>query len=400
MKSAIEVAHVMQKIVGYIFLLPTATDKLLDILSYVVEKFLSKCSLKYTDVSRDAYSAKCLADPALYNNSISDPAYVNYRNTVPPKHLLKLFSCDNPLYARLYTDLRLSRGDLLWDFSSWNMLTLLTETLDWLANKNFIPSEMESTKTTGGVKAGSFLSPKTRPVARRSSLSLSGTPTDVSLQVITQLGNIGSFCRKVGERALLTLRLEIHCHYFYFLSEIQHTCYFTVNEATQPDACVLELNRDLAAIDDMLTKFCSPAKINFLWSESSQLLTSIVIDSIYTLRDKRLSERGIAKLKRDLFGIQQGLAHVTVVEPEVFDHARWYIGLLDLSDEELEKTLEEEHMDERHANGLVEAITTKRPRGESRLRASRRVLKDGAAPPSVKRPSSISLPGVIRKTFG
>lgn len=409
MKSAIEIAHVVQKVVGYVFLLPTAAQQLLDILSYVVEKFLSKCQQKYVEVTRDAYSAKCLSDVNLYNTITSDPSYVEYRNTPPPKNLLKLYSCDNPLYARLYTDLHLSRGDLIWDFSSWNLLTLLTETLDWLANKNFtsfpdreendrdkLPSGTKSLSNAVVVfKSTSFLSPRqtqSHARQRRSSLTLSGTPTDITMLVASQLSQIQQQCKRVGEKALLTLRFEMHCHFFYFLSEIQNNSYYSVNEATQPDTCVLELNRDLSTIDDMITKFCSWGKVNFLWSGSSQLLTSIVIDSLATMKDKRLSDKGVSKLRRNLFAIQQGLAQVTSVDPDIFDHARWFVGLLELSDEDLEKTLEDERndMSERHINALVEVITTKRPRGESRLRASRRLLKD--APP-VRKLGSNSMSG-------
>jgi hypothetical protein len=72
---------------------------------------------------------------------------------------------------------------------------------------------------------------------------------------------------------------------------------------------------------------------------SFPLLSNILIRSIALLHDRRVNKKGVAKLTRDVFALQQNLTNILPMSESNgavhFDKARTYFDLLNYSDEDL-----------------------------------------------------------------
>lgn len=138
---------------------------------------------------------------------------------------------------------------------------------------------------------------------------------------------------------------------------MQSSPYWCSNDSTEPEPFVLELNRDLSLIDDAISKYLSTPKKKYVFGGCCELMTNLLVKSLSHLQDKRVNSKGVAKICRNLFALQQNLNNIdgtsvnsqltqaataaaatataTHLQESHFDRARQYYELLNYSHEDL-----------------------------------------------------------------
>jgi len=134
---------------------------------------------------------------------------------------------------------------------------------------------------------------------------------------------------------MLTLRLEMHAHFFFYLKNIQAGSYWIASDVTEPEPFIAELNTDLTMMDEVLSKHFSQAKLRYMFGGASVLMSNIIIHSLPNLHDKRVNKQGVSKMCRNILALQQNLTSIISGQEAQFDRARQYYELLHLTDDEL-----------------------------------------------------------------
>jgi len=122
--------------------------------------------------------------------------------------------------------------------------------------------------------------------------------------------SLAESCLSLADRCLFTMRLELHSHLFYFLSEMQSGAYWCAQDSVEPESFVLDLNRDLCLVDEAGGKFLSGARRRYVFGGTAELMTAILVRNMAHLQDKRVNQRGVAKISRNFFALQQNLTNI------------------------------------------------------------------------------------------
>jgi len=211
------------------------------------------------------------------------------------------FSRENPI----------ARADLLFDSSRLLYLGNLAESLEWLVQE-----------------LGSVCIELDR---RRNDKSLSSNNKESSNSTLND--TVGQFTF-LAKRCLFTLKVEVRLHAFHFLDRLQKCSYVVEDETPEPDGCVVELTKDLGALEGILSRILSQHKIAYLFGGLEGLIASIVMCSLPKI--KTINPNGVWKMCRNLFAIEQSLSQLGHAGSGVaFENARRFYRLLTLPPEEL-----------------------------------------------------------------
>jgi exocyst complex component 4 len=144
-----------------------------------------------------------------------------------------------------------------------------------------------------------------------------------------------------------------------------------------PDANVIKLNKDLQAMEEVMTQSLQAPKFKYTYEGLGHLVSSILINS--TQYFKRINENGIKKMCRNIFAVQQCLTNITASRESDLDHARQYYELLYLTPDDILGQVAEKgsHFSEhQYTNLLSLANRSQRGAREDELQASLNMLKE------------------------
>ena len=122
--------------------------------------------------------------------------------------------------------------------------------------------------------------------------------------------SLAESCLSLADRCLFTMRLELHSHLFYFLSEMQSGAYWCAQDSVEPESFVLDLNRDLCLVDEAVGEFLLGARRRYVFGGTAELMTAILVRNMAHLQHKRVNQRGVAKISRNFFALQQNLTNI------------------------------------------------------------------------------------------
>lgn len=211
------------------------------------------------------------------------------------------FCRDNPI-AR--TDLLLDSGRLL-------HLCHLTESLEWLVE------ELESMCTEQQHQQQGEASKRREGVA-------DGWGLRTAINQFTAMAN----------RCLFVLKVEVRLHAFYFLDGLQKCSYVVGDETPEPDGCIVELTKDLGALESILSRVLPEHKVAYVLGGLEGLVASIVVRTLPKV--KAFNPNGVWKMCRNVFALEQSLSQLGYAGNGVaFEAARRYYRLLTLPPDEL-----------------------------------------------------------------
>jgi hypothetical protein len=142
-------------------------------------------------------------------------------------------------------------------------------------------------------------------------------------------------CVEFANKCLFIMRHELIAHIAFFLRDIQVGNYLVRSSATEPDPFVLSLNKDLASIEEVLTKYLDAGKLHYVFEGAAFAITDFFINGIIQLKDKRMSKKGVEKLQRNLSALQQNLQHLITTQDTYFERAKTFLDLLLFNEEDL-----------------------------------------------------------------
>ena len=108
----------------------------------------------------------------------------------------------------------------------------------------------------------------------------------------------------------------------------------TQTTTTDPSNEIIQLNKDLLAVEDALDTSFQPQKIQYVFEGVSHLVAAILISSAATI--KKINSNGVKKMCRNIFAVQHTLtASITGRRELALDHAKAFYELFNLTPKEL-----------------------------------------------------------------
>eukprot|EP00727_Mastigamoeba_balamuthi_P011025 m51a1_g6545 putative exocyst complex component 4 (962) ;mRNA; f:68934-73714 len=142
---------------------------------------------------------------------------------------------------------------------------------------------------------------------------------------------VGKFSA-LAEACVFALRVEakLHCVHYAMLCR---RCNFTCAEGEDaPDACAVELNKDLIAIEDVCSRKLTQARARFVMDGLAPLVCSLLTWNLGLLL--KVNKTGVRKMMKNVFAVQQNLTTAIARREASFDRLRSYYELLLLGDEQ------------------------------------------------------------------
>ncbi|XP_021371891.1 exocyst complex component 4-like isoform X1 [Mizuhopecten yessoensis] len=156
----------------------------------------------------------------------------------------------------------------------------------------------------------------------------------VSHKALESLNTLEKDFQDLAEICLLLLHLEVRVHCFYYLELVaRKSNYAGPIDDLDPDSNVLKLNKDLTAMEEVLSQSLQPNKFKYIFEGLGFLVASILMNSIQFL--PKINENGIKKMCRNLFAIQQNLTNISMSRETDLDMARQYYELLYLNQDDI-----------------------------------------------------------------
>jgi len=145
---------------------------------------------------------------------------------------------------------------------------------------------------------------------------------------------------ELADVCLLVLHLEVRVHCFYYLMPLWRgpgggpTQFCGGPDSTDPSQEIIQLNKDLLAVEDALDTSLQPHKIQYVFEGVSHLVSAILISSASTI--KKINSNGVKKMCRNIFAIQHTLtASITGRRELALDQAKTFYELFNISAKEM-----------------------------------------------------------------
>ncbi|XP_023334937.1 exocyst complex component 4 isoform X4 [Eurytemora carolleeae] len=176
----------------------------------------------------------------------------------------------------------------------------------------------------------------------RSVLNLSKTLKDHALpeSTLQTLISLAQEFVELGDICLLVLHLEVRVHCFFYLLPLWRgpgggpSQYFGGPDSTDPSNEIIQLNRDLVAVEDALDSALQPRRIQYIFEGVSHLVSGILISSAATI--KKMNGNGVKKMCRNIFSVQQTLTTSVTGRREVaLDQAKTFYELVNFTPGEM-----------------------------------------------------------------
>jgi len=156
---------------------------------------------------------------------------------------------------------------------------------------------------------------------------------------INTLISLAKEFEELGDVCLLVLHLEVRVHCFYYLMPLWRgglgpTQFSGGLDSTDPSQEIIQLNKDLLAVEDALDACLQPHKIQYVFEGVSHLVSAILIMSAASI--KKINSNGVKKMCRNIFAIQHTLtASITGRRELALDQAKTFYELFNMSPKEL-----------------------------------------------------------------
>ena len=171
-----------------------------------------------------------------------------------------------------------------------------------------------------------------------------------SLNSSLSIGELNRLVKQLDELdkwrgdTMLLLYLETRMHCFYHLLSFiktENNMSYAGDVDTDPDECVLHMNRDLHRIHEHLSKSLQEHKLNYVFDALGFMIATIFVKAIKNF--KKISTHGIAKMCRNIFHVEQNLSAIrTKSDPHLMKAHRFYELLYKKPEELINHLIEHE----------------------------------------------------------
>ncbi|XP_046850236.1 exocyst complex component 4-like [Xenia sp. Carnegie-2017] len=145
--------------------------------------------------------------------------------------------------------------------------------------------------------------------------------------MLRALSDLGQDFQNLAELCLLVLHLEIRCHCFYYLMQaLKQRSYVCSVESVDADTLVINMNKDLVALEDIVSTTLAPHKFKYMFEGLGHMMSMLIISAAPYI--KKMNANGTKKMSRNIFAIQQNLLNITQSREPDLDKARLYYDLL------------------------------------------------------------------------
>eukprot|EP00474_Spongospora_subterranea_P010140 CRZ10598.1 hypothetical protein [Spongospora subterranea] len=300
--SVFEVSGVIEHIMDDYFRLPYDKMALQECIIGILTRVLGRYQEKFQEVTSGIYSVCLVGDPAVIEILRQDPIYQQNHafKTITKLTQAEFFKQEIPVYYRLLNQLdRLDQGQLLLDPKQWQLIAVISESLTWLLQR----------------------------VVTLTNPSSSG-------QLFEIPPNIQHGFQLLAEKCTMLLRIEFHCHSFYFLGNMVSCDYASRDETSEAEKFVVDLNKDLCSADEALSTVLSQPReiLDHIFGTQVLVVTLILIRNAAAMQNKLINRQGQARILRNIFALQQNLALVAPNSNPSLDRARQYWELLKETD--------------------------------------------------------------------
>lgn len=209
--------------------------------------------------------------------------------------------------------------EILSDPVQLRSLAQLHESLDWFAQSVL--------KFARGLPTGSGVT--------SASGKMVGVVPPLPETTINTLIALAKEFEELADICLLVLHLEVRVHCFYYLLPLWRgpgggpSQFCGGLDSTDPSNEIIQLNKDLLAVEDALDTSLQPRKIQYVFEGVSHLVSAILVSSAATIR--RINTNGVKKMCRNIFAVQHTLtASITGRRELALDQAKTYYELFNL----------------------------------------------------------------------
>lgn len=282
----------IKSLVDEMSLLDHNGNEIMKLVEGVSNKFLNKCMdgidtmVACSGKAYPIFSAKQIDDKTVQDAYTKDPLFMAYTEgkVISDGQTVRQFILNNKHYKTMLTEgFELDSKHLMNETDGWGPLAGLCESLLWLSDE-LVPLRMAFERDEN----------------RR--------------QFSEQFEHIRYMYKRMSDKILLLLRLELHCRFVFYLSQLQSGSYWSKTESTGlPDQFVMDLTQKLATLQDTHEHILSRDRARFLWEGTGWLVCVIMTHELEQMDRTRISKKGFVRLKRDVFTIRQQLTCVLCV---------------------------------------------------------------------------------------
>lgn len=145
--------------------------------------------------------------------------------------------------------------------------------------------------------------------------------------LVARYSAIGGVYHALSSSLLFTLRLELRLRIISLLhSSITESSYMINDTAIEPSPHIVELNSELANLDDIFTETLSPSDRLWIWSGLSGLIDACFITQVHTIRG--VNRQGVGKMVRGILAVQQNLKNILGAGEVSLERCRKFYELL------------------------------------------------------------------------
>ncbi|CDR99686.1 related to SEC8-protein transport protein [Sporisorium scitamineum] len=157
-------------------------------------------------------------------------------------------------------------------------------------------------------------------------------PLPLTADLVSRYSSLSSVYHALSSSLLFTLRLENRLRIISYLNTaISESTYVVNSTAIEPAPHIVDLNAELANLDDILTETLPAASRAFALSGISVLIDACLIGLVHKI--KAVNREGVTKMLRNILALQQNLKNIlpTKGDPGMeisFDRCRKFYELL------------------------------------------------------------------------
>ncbi|KAJ9479220.1 Exocyst complex component SEC8 [Pseudozyma hubeiensis] len=152
-------------------------------------------------------------------------------------------------------------------------------------------------------------------------------PLPLTPDLVARYSIISGVYTALSSSILFTLRLELRLRIITYLSlSITESSYIINDTATEPSPHIVDLNSELANLDDILTETLSATNRTWIWSGLSAFVDACFVAQVHKV--KGINREGVGKMVRGVLAVQQNLKNILGATEVTLDRCRRFYELL------------------------------------------------------------------------
>ncbi|EDQ91464.1 uncharacterized protein MONBRDRAFT_23410 [Monosiga brevicollis MX1] len=229
-------------------------------------------------------------------------------------------------------DQMLEKGDIVAEVANIRSMGQLAESLTWLLDyvKGVIVALNDKPHTLPELW-GKGVSPILKADNNTATRMLERNKlAQVTSKLQATVADLETMCHN----SILFLKLDVRARCLHFLLPVlKFTSYYCEADAVETDPRIIDLNRNLLAVEEALYGVLSEARAALVLEGLDSFVASVLIHGLRWI--KRYNDHGIKRMKRNIFAIQQYFASSKMSHTIVLTRAMQYYDLLFLTERDI-----------------------------------------------------------------